>query len=81
MSEIKLNKLLNELGIQYKQGKVWLLYAKHQDKGYTQSHTGVDDTETSRISTRWTQKGRLFIYDLLKSEKGLLPLIEQQDSA
>lgn len=82
MSAIKLNRLLHELGVQYKQGKVWLLYAKHQDKGYTQSHTWVDDTETSRISTRWTQKGRLFIYELLKNEKNLLPLIEQsQESA
>ena len=52
MSAIKLNKLLHELGIQYKQGKIWFLYAKHQDKGYTQSHTWVDDTDTSRISTR-----------------------------
>lgn len=77
MSAIKLNKLLNELGIQYKQGKIWLLYAKHQDKGYTQSHTWVDDTDTSRISTRWTQKGRLFIYELLKAE-GVLPMIERE---
>ncbi|EGQ1709774.1 phage antirepressor [Staphylococcus pseudintermedius] len=39
MSARALNKLLHELGVQYKQGDIWLLYAKHQDKGYTQTST------------------------------------------
>ena len=64
--------------MQYKQGDIWLLYAKHQDKGYTQTHTHVIDSEKSRVTTKWTQKGRLFIYDLLKN-KGILPLIERQE--
>ncbi len=79
-SAVWLNKFLHELGVQYKQGDIWLLYAKHQDKGYTQTHTHVIDSEKSRVSTKWTQKGRLFIYDLLKSN-GILPLIERDDAA
>ncbi|MBD5854858.1 phage antirepressor KilAC domain-containing protein [Lactococcus lactis] len=79
-SAVWLNKFLHELGVQYKQGDTWLLYAKHQDKGYTQTHTHVIDSEKSRVSTKWTQKGRLFIYDLLKNN-GILPLIELEDIA
>lgn len=79
-SAVWLNKFLHELGVQYKQGDIWLLYTKHQDKGYTQTHTHVIDSEKSRVSTKWTQKGRLFIYDLLKNN-GILPLIEREDIA
>ena len=74
-SAIWLNNKLHELGIQFKQGDTWLLYQKHADKGYTQSTTHVIDDEKSRMLTKWTQKGRLFIYELLKDE-GVLPLIE-----
>lgn len=77
MSAMRMNKLLHELGIQYKQGDIWLLYAKYQDKGYTQTSTYALDEEHSKVSTKWTQKGRLFIYDLLKDE-GILPTIEKQ---
>lgn len=80
MSAMKMNQLLHDLGIQYKQGGIWLLYAKHQDKGYTQTHTHVIDSDKSKVSTKWTQKGRLFIYDLLKGE-GILPMIEREESA
>lgn len=75
-----MNKLLNEFGIQYKQGGVWFLYAKYQDKGYTQTKTQnypkPDGTQGSRVHMYWTQKGRLFLYDLLKSED-ILPMVEQ----
>lgn len=80
MSAIKLNKLLYELGVQYKQGDIWLLYAKYQDKGYTQTTTHVIDADRSRVSTKWTQKGRLFIYDLLKRE-GIFPVIEREEAS
>ncbi|WP_337970126.1 phage antirepressor KilAC domain-containing protein [Virgibacillus salexigens] len=78
-SGTKLNKLLHELGVQYKQGNMWLLYQKYADRGYTQSKTHVIDAETSKLHTQWTQKGRLFIYDLLKNELGILPIIEREE--
>ena len=74
-SAIWLNQKLYELGIQFKQSGVWLLYQKYADKGYTQSKTHVIDDTTSKFNTYWTQKGRLFIYEILKSD-GILPLIE-----
>lgn len=80
MSAVSLNRKLNELGVQYKQGNIWLLYAKYQDKGYTQTSTHVIDADKSNITTKWTQKGRLFLYDLLK-QQGIYPTIEREDIA
>lgn len=78
MSPQKLNNLLHELKVQFKQGSTWLLYQKYADKGYTQSKTHTIDAERSKMHTYWTQKGRLFIYDLLKNKKGILPKVEQE---
>lgn len=79
-SAVWLNRKLEEKKVQYSQGGVWLLYQKYADKGYTQSTSHVIDDEHSRLLTKWTQKGRLFIYELLKGE-GVLPLIEQDVKA
>ena len=81
MSAKKLNNLLHELKVQFKQGSTWLLYQKYASKGYTQSKTHTIDADRSKMHTYWTQKGRLFIYDLLKNKKGVLPLIEQENVA
>ncbi len=82
MSGQKLNSLLARAKVQYKQNGQWLLYSKYQDKGYTHSNTikivrrnGQNDI---RLQTKWTQKGRLFIYEFMK-KNGFLPLIEQED--
>ncbi|KAA8346603.1 phage repressor protein/antirepressor Ant [Leuconostoc mesenteroides] len=84
MSGVKMNELLHELGVQYRQGNTWLLYAKHQRKGWTQSETHEvkrnDGTTKLVASTKWTQKGRLGLYELLKAN-GYLPLIEQEETA
>lgn len=80
MSAMKLNSLLHDEGIQFKQGDVWLLYQKYADKGYTQSKTQVLDDGRNKFHTYWTQKGRLFVYDLLK-QKGILPLIEREQKS
>lgn len=77
MSGRRFNELLHDLGIQYKFRKTWLLYQHYADLGYTQSKTFAIDTEKSVMHTYWTQKGRLFLYDLLKNA-GILPLIEQE---
>ena len=73
----KFNELLHDLGVQYRFRKTWLLYQHYADLGYTQSKTFAIDAEKSVMHTYWTQKGRLFLYDLLKGE-GILPLIEQE---
>lgn len=74
------NKLLHGLGIQYKQGKTWLLYAKYQDKGYTHvepyGYTNSDGIDKVRNTMKWTQKGQRFLYDFLES-KGIMPKVEQ----
>lgn len=79
MSAKELNKKLNALGVQYKQSGQWLLYAKYQDKGYTHSKTfnfrHSDGRPDIKMATEWTQKGRLFIYELLKGV-GIVPIIE-----
>ena len=81
-SAMWLNDLLHTLSVQFKQGGVWLLYDKYADKGYTRSRThtysGDDGMQHSKLHTYWTQKGRLFIYELLKSH-GILPLVEQKN--
>lgn len=79
-SAVWLNKWLHEQGVQYKQGEIWLLYQKYAEQGYTstktQPYNGDDGTIHTKVHTYWTQKGRLFIYDLLKAH-GILPLIER----
>ena len=81
MSGTAMNRKLHELGIQYNLSGQWLLYAKYQDKGYTHSETvsiyHTDGTEGTRLNTKWTQKGRLFLYNILK-DNGLLPMIERE---
>lgn len=84
MSGLAMNKLLHDLGVQYSQSGVWLLYAKHQTKGWTQSETtevvNKDGSKKLVMNTKWTQKGRLGLYELLK-DNGYLPLIEQDQPA
>ena len=78
----RMNKYLHEEGIQFREPNgIWLLYQKYADKGYTKTKTSTyEDSvgiEHSAVHTYWTQEGRLFIYDLLKS-RGILPLIEME---
>lgn len=82
MSATGFNKLLHELHVIYKIGKQWFLYAKYQAKGYTHSKTfdfvHTDGKPDCNMQTEWTQKGRLFLYEFLKSHD-ILPMIERDD--
>lgn len=79
----RMNQYLHQKGVQYKQGnKIWLLYQKYAEMGYTNTKThsypGNDGAMHTAVHTYWTQQGRLFIYELLKSD-GILPTMEQED--
>ena len=80
MSGRAMNRTLADLGVQYKQSGQWLLYRKYHNKGYTHSETidivRSDGRPDIVMETKWTQKGRLFLYELLK-ENGVLPVIER----
>lgn len=75
-----LNDKLREFEVQYKQGNIWLLYQKYATHGYTQTKLQPINRSTGpdvKAHTYWTQKGRLFIYELLK-KNGYLPNIERE---
>ena len=76
-----LNKMLADNKIQFKQGKIWILYKKYAEQGYTQTKTDNFFDKAGEPHTKprtcWTQKGRLFIYDFLKG-LGVLPIVERE---
>lgn len=71
LSAKKLNALLHDAGVQFKQSGRWSLYAQFAEQGYTQSKTHEYEAGKTRTHMYWTQKGRLFIYDLLKNQLGV----------
>lgn len=77
-SGVFMNELLHKLGVQYKESGVWFLYQKYAECGYTRTKTFAVGDNNAKTHTYWTQKGRLFIYNLLK-ENGYLPLMEDKD--
>lgn len=75
----KFNILLRNFKLQRKVGNQWVLYSPHNTKGYVQSESFIPENSTSGkvvMTSKWTQRGRLFLYEFLK-ERGVLPLIEQ----
>lgn len=84
MSGQKMNKLLHGLHIQYKVSDQWILYAEYKDKCYVSSETihfvTSEGIPCTTLNTKWTQKGRLFLYDILKKE-GILPKMEWAEKA
>lgn len=74
-----MNHKLSEIGVIYKEGDTWLLRDKYQHEGWTLSKVvlkdNTDGTQKAIIHTKWTQKGRLGLYELLKKHN-ILPLVE-----
>ena len=77
MSAIAFNRMLHDFGIQYPIRGSWVLYAEYANCGYTQSKTYAIDEDKAVMHTTWTQKGRIFLYNFLKSH-GVLPMCEQE---
>ncbi|CAC8082375.1 anti-repressor [Staphylococcus aureus] len=69
ISAQKLNKLLHEARLQRKVNKQWVIYSEHMGKSYTESDTipivRSDGREDTVLQTRWTQKGRLKIHEIM----------------
>ena len=82
MSGKKLNELLAKGKIQYKLGEQWLLYSKWSNYGFTQSETikiiRKNGNPDIKLQTKWTQKGRYFIYQFL-TKNGVYPTVERGD--
>lgn len=78
MSAVTLNKLLADMEIQFKRCGTWILYQDYADKGYTQTKTFIINEKQTKSYTTWTQKGRLFLYNLLKAH-GIVPMCEREE--
>ncbi len=80
----KFNKILNELKVQYKVNKQWILTKKYKGQGFVKSKTFEFPKKEGGtkvvMDTRWTQKGRVMLYELLK-EEGYYPQIDLDDIA
>ena len=81
LSGRRLNAILHDEGVQYRVKGQWVLYWQHQDMGYTKSHTveynRSNGEKGTKIHTEWTQKGRLFIHDIL-SRRGIVPYMDRE---
>lgn len=84
MSAVKFNRLLADKGIQHKQGDQWILSKEFQGMGYTLNKPleiqRGEGWQQVRMTTRWTQGGRLFLYERLKAD-GILPISGRNSSA
>ena len=71
------NEMLADMKIQYRCGRQWILYSGYKQQGFVQSatttYTRYDGTKGVRVSSRWTQLGRIFLYERLKGE-GVMPI-------
>lgn len=73
-SSVWLNRYLRDKEIQYKKGNKWYLYQKYSDKGYVREITTINENQNKSFTNmKWTNKGRKFIFELLK-EDGILPI-------
>ena len=78
MTADELNEFMRTLGIQYKALCCWVLYSRYCSKGYTVTTAVYDDGYQIGYNTLWTQKGRLFLYNLFK-KADIYPTMERDD--
>lgn len=80
LSARTLNKILNEEGVQHMVNGQWILYKRHMGMGYTKSKTiqftRSDGTPDTKMSTQWTQKGRLFLHNILTA-RGITAIMDR----
>ena len=81
MSPQALNKILHEERVQRKVNGQWILYRDHMGMGYTKSApitiTRSDGRPDIISQTQWTQKGRLFIHEIL-TKRGIVAIIDRK---
>ena len=74
-----MNEFLHNHGVQYKADGTWMLYQKYSKKNYTKTVTYYNTlSKRTVVYTKWTQQGRLFIYELMKAT-GNLPVMEKEN--
>lgn len=78
MTANKLNKLLEEWGIQKKVNKQWIPKRKYIDKGYTVSIPVEVGNGETKENTRWNRTGQAFIYKQMH-DHGYLTVKEQAE--
>lgn len=78
-----LNRILHEEGIQHKVNSQWILYREHMGKGWTDSRTiqfiHSDGRPDAKMTTYWTQKGRMMIHNLL-TRRGIVPVMDRKEA-
>ena len=67
MTATKFNKLLEGLGIQFKQGGKWYITSEYDGNSYTKPYTFEYKEGKFQTQMRFTSKGRKFILDTLES--------------
>ena len=76
MTAHDLNQILVDMKLVYPCGGQLVLYARYKRRGYAKSETELyaryDGKAGARMVTRWTQTGRMWLYETLK-KKGIQP--------
>ncbi|MGL5580533.1 MAG: phage antirepressor KilAC domain-containing protein [Cetobacterium sp.] len=84
ISAQRLNQILHEEKLQRKVSGQWLLYTEHMNNGYTKSETAEIKLKEGKsklvINTKWTQKGRIKIHQIL-TELGIIANMDKRESA
>ena len=72
------NQLLAKYKIQYRCGNAWVIREPYSKMGYTESETLTLQNGLAVVRTKWTQKGRMYLYNMLKRH-GIFPVCEREE--